>query len=164
MKTYALDANCLIDAVRTESPSHGTMQRLLAAAKDGIVCFKVSLQTLHELEEKKDEAWKLAKNLDELPHWPIGSWDEQVGSWEQQTGSWNDARRNDEIQMNLKQLAKSGTDIRDRGAYIDALRAKLKGFLTSDKQLVGSGPQVRINETFSTIVLTPQQLANELGA
>ena len=139
------------------------MQRLLAAAKEGIVCFKVSLHTLHELEGKKDEAWDLAKNLDELPYWPIGSWDEQVGSWKQQTGSTNDAKRNNEIQMHLKRLAKSGTDIRDRGAYIDALRAGLTGFLTSDKQLVGSGPQVRINEAFPTRVLTPQQLADELG-
>jgi hypothetical protein len=35
------------------------------------VLLKVSLQTLHELEQKKDAAWELAKTIPELPHWPI---------------------------------------------------------------------------------------------
>lgn len=61
------------------------------------------------------------------------------------------------------ELAKSGTDIRDRGGFIDALCSGLDGFVTSDKQLVGSGPAKRINERFSTKVLTPEQLADELG-
>lgn len=72
-------------------------------------------------------------------------------------------KSNDCIQMELEQLAKSGTDIRDRGGFIDALCSGLDGFVTSDKQLVGSGPAKRINEWFSTKVLTPEQLADELG-
>ncbi len=60
-------------------------------------------------------------------------------------------------------LAKSGTDIRDRCGYIDALRSQLDGFVTSDKQLVATGPSKRINERFFTKVLTPEQLADELG-
>jgi len=163
MRTYALDTNCFINAVNPASPSYHALQGVLAAAKRGEVSLKVSLQTLQELEEKKDEAWQLAKTLPELPHWPIGTWDEQVGTWKQQTGTWDDAERNDQIQMELEKLAKSGTDIRDRGGYIDALCSELDGFVTSDKQLVGSGPAERINERFSTKVLTPEQLAEELG-
>lgn len=163
MKTYGLDTNCFIDAFNPASPSYSALQRVLAAAERGEVSFKVSLHTLHQLGEKKDNAYNLAKTLPELPHWPIGSWSEQVGTWEQATGTWHDGNVNNKIQIELKNLAKSGTDIRDRGGYIDALRSGLDGFVTSDKQLVGSGPAKRINERFPTKVITPEQLADELG-
>jgi hypothetical protein len=163
MKTYALDTNCFIDAVNPRSQSYEVIQRILSAFNSGKMSLKVSLQTLHQLEEKKDAAWELAKTLPELPHWPIGTWDEQVGTWAQQTGTWDDGKRNDKIQLELKALAKSGTDIRDRGGYIDALCSELDGFVTSDKQLVGTGPSKRINERFFTKVLTPEQVAEELG-
>ena len=107
----------------------------------------MSLQTLHELEQRQDEALKLVKTLPRLPHWPIGTWNDQVGTWQQLTGTWDDMKSNDRIQMEFEQLAKSGTDIRDRGGFIDALCSGLDGFVTSDKQLVGSGPAKRINET-----------------
>lgn len=163
MRTYGLDANCFINAVNSASTSYHALKRLFDAAKRDEVSLKVSQQTLYELEAKMDEAWQLANTLPKLPHWPIGTWDEQVGTWKQATGTWDDAKKNDEIQMELEKLAKSGNDIRDRGAYIDALRSGLDGFLTSDKQLVGSGPAKRINKQFSTKVLTPEQLAEELG-
>lgn len=163
MKTYALDTNCCIDAVNPTSPSYSVMQRLLTAYRSGKVSLKVSLQTLHELEQRQDKAMELAKTLPELPHWPIGTWDEQVANWEQQTGTWDDGRRNDKIQLELKALAKSGTDIRDRGAYIDSLCSGLDGLITSDKQLIGSGPAIRINKRLSTKVLTPDQVLKLLG-
>jgi hypothetical protein len=163
MKTYALDTNCFIDAVNPSSSSYDALQQVLQAAERGQVSLRVSLQTLDELEERKDEAWELAKSIPELPHWPIGTLGEQVGTFRQQEGTFNDARRNDQIQSELKALAKSGTDIRDRGGYIDALCNRLNGFVTSDKQLVGSGPSARINKQFSTKVLTPEQVAEELG-
>ena len=163
MKTYALDTNCFINAINSASHSYEAIRKLLGAADRGRVSLKVSLHTLHELEVRGDKAWELAKTLPELPHWPVGSWNEQVGSWQQQAGSWDDAKRNDEIQRQLKALAKSGTDIRDRGAFVDALRNGVDGFVTSDKQLVGSGPAARINETFATKVVTPEQAVTELG-
>lgn len=162
MKIYALDTNCFINAANPTSLPYDALQRILAASKMGKVSLKVSSQTLHELEQKKDSAWELAKTLPELPHWPIGTWNEQVGTWEQQTGTWDNARRNDQIQLELKALAKSGTDIRDRGGYVDALCSGLDGFVTSDKQLVGDGPSKRINKRFKTKVLTPEQLVQEL--
>lgn len=163
METYALDTNCFIDAVNPSASSYHALQRILQAAERGQVSLRVSLQTLDELEEREDEAWELAKSIPELPHWPIGTWGEQVGTWKQQEGTWDDARQNDQIQLELKALAKSGTDIRDRGGYIDALCNGLNGFVTSDKQLVGLGPSARINKQFSTKVLTPEQVAEELG-
>ena len=163
MKTYALDTNCFIDAVNPTSPSYGDMQRLLAAYRTGKVSLKVSLQTLHELAQKQDKALEFAKALPELPHWPIGTWDEQVGIWEQQAGAWDDARRNHKIQLELEALAKSGADIRDRGAYIDSLCSGLDGFITSDRQLIDPGPAGRIKERFFTRVLTPNQVLKELG-
>jgi hypothetical protein len=63
---------------------------------------------------------------------------------EQLAGTWEDAKRNEQIQQELEQLAKSGNDIPDRGAYLDALRAGADAFVTSDKQLVGTSPAARI--------------------
>jgi len=75
-------------------------------------------------------------------------------------GRWEEKRQDS---VGVKALAKSGTDIRDRGGYIDALCSEVDGFVTSDKQLVGTGPSKRINERFFTKVLTPEQVAEELG-
>ncbi len=163
MKQYALDTNCFINAANSLSTSYETVCRLLDAANRGELFLGVSLHTLHQLEVKNDEAWKIAKTLPEVPHWPIGTWDEQVGTWKQQCGTWDDCRLNDKIQEELNKLAKSGNDIRDRGAFIDALCANYDGFVTSDKQLVGSGPIKRINERFSTQVISPEDLVQELG-
>ncbi len=162
MKTYALDTNCFIDAVNPTSPSYSAMQDLLAAHRSGKVSLRISLQTLQQLEQRQDEALELARTFPKLPHWPIGAWDEQVGSWEQQTGTWDDGKQDDKIQLELKALSNSGTDIRDRRAYIDSLRSGLDGFITSDRQLVAPRPDRRINERFSTQVLTPDQALNEL--
>lgn len=41
------------------------------------------------------------------------------------------------------------------GAYIDILCNKFDGFITSDKQFMGSGPLRKINEHFSMVVITP---------
>jgi hypothetical protein len=164
MKSYALDANCFINAFNPASPSYDALKLIFNAAGSGIVALTVSVQTLHELEEKQDAALGLAKTLPALPHWPIGSWDEQIGTWKEQTGSWNDAKRNDEIQSLLKTLANAGTSIRDRGAYIDALCNAQDGFITSDRQFVKSGPSLRINREFRTKVLTPEELASEIFA
>ncbi|MDE1464372.1 PIN domain-containing protein [Spartinivicinus poritis] len=163
MKKYTFDTNCFIDAVNSNSHSYQPLQQILEAARNGIIQIVVSLHTLYELEQKKDEAWNLAKTFFVLDHWPIGSWDDQVGNWVQQVGSWNDAKKNDEIQKELEKLAKSGNDIRDRGAYLDALCNKCDGFITSDKQLVGSGPAKRINEHFSMPVMTPESLVQKMS-
>jgi hypothetical protein len=79
-------------------------------------------------------------------------------------GTWEDARRNEEIQNDLEQLAKSGNDIRDRGAFLDAWLGGADVFVTSDKQLVGTGPSKRIQVKFQIRVLWPADLANELCA
>lgn len=162
MKTFALDANCFINAVNPASRSYPAVRSIFRAAEKRRISLAVSLQTLHELARRQDEAWELANSQTKLPHWSVGSWDEQVGTWEQEEGSWADAQYDDAIQLQLKSLANAGTDIRDRGAFIDALRNGLDGFITSDKQLVASGPAARINHAFSTKVLSPEQLATEL--
>jgi hypothetical protein len=163
MKKYSFDANCFIDAVNQNSPRRDALQQILQAARSGAISLSVSLHTLNELGGREDEALRLAKTLPVLSHWPIGSWNDQVGTWYQATGSWDDGRRNDEAQTILKARAKSGNSIRDRGAYIDALRNDLDGFITSDKQLIAPGPANRINNEFSTKVLTPESLASSLS-
>ena len=86
-----------------------------------------------------------------------------MGTWKQQSGTWDDIRRNDQIQEELERLAKSGNDIRDRGAFIDALCSNYDGFVTSDKQFIGSGPVKRINERFLTKVISPEDLLEEIS-
>jgi hypothetical protein len=67
------------------------------------------------------------------------------------------------VQQELQSLAKAGTDIRDRGAYIDALMARVDAFVTSDKQLVASGPANRIEQRFGLGVVTPSDMLANLN-
>ena len=160
----ALDTNCFIDAFNPASPNHQPAKRLLQFGSAGAVDLLVSRHTLAQLDTKDDEASRVAHTLPILPHWPIGTWDDQVGTWDQLEGTWDDARRHDEIQAEIEVLAKAGTDIRDRGAYLDALMAGVHAFVTSDKQLVGSGPASRIGTRFGLRCETPQAMVRELGA
>jgi len=157
-----LDTNCFIYAEDPEAPSHDALQEILRAHKDGQIKLSVSRHTLFELQKKPDAASARAEMLPILPYWPIGTWGEQVGTWSQLEGTWDDARRNDEIQEELKRLAKAGNDIRDRGALLDGLLANADAFVTCDKQLVGSGPAARIYERFGMRILTPSEIADEL--
>jgi predicted nucleic acid-binding protein len=150
-----LDTNCFIDAISTVPCLRNSIQEITKAHHDGVVQLHVSRHTLAELEKKPDAAFDLAKTFLVLPHWPIGTWPEQVGSWEQVDGTWCDAERNDSMQEELRKLATSGNDIRDRGAYLDALHAKSDAFVTSDKHLVGSVPAKRIFERFCLRVTSP---------
>jgi hypothetical protein len=163
MKTYALDATCFIDAaLNPPSLTKDALQTIFQAAEQGRIALMVSLHTLHELEDKKDAASELARRLPSLPHYPISTWDEQVARWDEIAGTWNDARENQERQFVLKELANSGTSIRDRGAYIDAYCSRLDGFVTSDSALVKGGPSSRINTQFATKVMRPEELAKSL--
>lgn len=159
-----LDTNCFIDATNPTSRAHEALQIILKASHSGKITLLVSLHSLHELEQKPDEALALAKSLPLLPHFPIGTWGEQVGSWSQAAGTWEDAKRNEEIQNDLKKRAKSGADIRDRGAYIDALHAHANVFVTSDEGLAGNGPSSRIAAKYELRIMTPTGLASELSS
>jgi len=160
----ALDAKCFIDAFNPASSNHDAAKRLFQLAPQRDIELLVSRHTLAQLSRVDDEASRLAHTLPILPHWPIGAWAEQVGTWDQTQGSWDDARRHDDVQGEIQTLAKAGTDIRDRGAYLDALMAAVEAFVTSDKQLAGSGPSVRIKERFGLRVETPQAMIDALGA
>jgi predicted nucleic acid-binding protein len=157
----ALDTNCFIDAVNSGAQANAVRLVLEAHESGGIIAM-VSRHTLAELL-KPPEARRLAETLPVLPYWPIGTIAEQVATIEQLTGTWEEARRNEEIQNELEQLAKSGNDIRDRGAFLDAWLGGADVFVTSDKQLVGSGPSRKIRDKFGIRVLRPADLANEVS-
>jgi predicted nucleic acid-binding protein len=153
------DTNFFINARSTDACLRDAIQEIIKAHNDGAIKLHVSRHTLAELEVKKpDAAYNLAKTLPVLPHWPIGTWPEQVGSWEQLEGTWCNAKQNDSIQEELTKLATSGNDIRDRGAFLDALHAKADAFVTSDKHLVGSVPAKRISERFGLRIVSPSEL------
>jgi len=155
MIKICLDANIFIDEHNHSMRWHNDIKKIFALAKSGVIEIYVSLQTLEELSKKKDDAYKLAQAVTKLPHWPVGSWDEQVGTWD-------DAKESDNVQLRLAELAKSGNDIRDRGAFLDALKSKIDYFVTSDGQLVNAGPDQRINAIFDTKVIKPEDLIKKI--
>lgn len=157
-----LDTNCFIDACNLAAHAHRSMQAILQGSKSSGVKLLVSLHSLDELGQKPDAAHALAESLEPLPHWPVGTWDEQVATWNQLAGTWDDARRNQAIQKDLRTLAKSGTGIRDRGAYIDALLAGADIFVTSDRKLADPGPAQRIAQKYGLRVLSPSAFASEV--
>lgn len=54
------------------------------------------------------------------------------------------------------ELANSGSDLRDRGAFVDALRAGAV-LVTSDRQLVVLGPAARIEAVTGVRPITPDR-------
>ncbi len=138
------------------------LEVIFSARESGKIEIMVSRHSLDELSRKPDDAYELAKAAEILPYWPIGSIAELVGSIADLSGTWEDARRNEDIQQELKNLAKSRNDIRDRGAYIDALLAKADAFVTSDQHFVASRPARSIEKRFGLRVLTPFDLAKEI--
>ncbi len=158
----ALDSDCFIHAVNADAHAYASLKIILSASEHGAITVMVSRHTLHELSRKPDQAYELAKTFEVLPHWPIGTIAEQVAMIKDLAGTWEDARRNEKIQAELQVLAKSGNDIRDRGAYLDALHAGMQAFVTSDRQLVGSGPARRLEKRFGLRVVTPRDLAHQI--
>jgi predicted nucleic acid-binding protein len=157
----ALDANCFIDAVTPSAHGHEAMRRIFVAQDKYQIALFVSRQTLHELEARPDEALALARKIKTLPHYSIGTYDEQVGTWSEEAGTWDDGREDDLRQDIMAKQAKSGNDIRDRGALIDALRANCDVFVTSDGQLSKTGPAQRLESKFPIRIRTPAQFVTE---
>ncbi len=152
-----LDTNCFIDAFDHGSCLRAPMKIVLQAYQDKRIIITVSLHTLSQLKYPEG-AVNFAKSCEILPHFPIGSWGEQIAAWNEVAGTWDEARKNGELQLELENLSKSGNDIRDRGAYIDALKANVDVFVTSDKHFIASMPAKRIEDRFGLKVLTPWQL------
>lgn len=159
----ALDTNCFIDALNPRSRGFKSLQAIIAAFRAGEITVFVSRHTLAELSVKPDAAYELAKEVGILPYWPIGAIKDQVATIEQLSGAWEDARRNEQIQQELEWLAASGNDIRDRGAFLDALLAGLDAFVTSDEHLAGHGASERIRRRFGVRVLKPIEFAADLS-
>jgi predicted nucleic acid-binding protein len=158
----ALDANCFIDAINPSSHAFTPMEVIVSASRAGVLELAVSLHTLAELARKPDAALDLARSCATLPHYPIGAWDTQVATWDQAEGTWDDVTQHDGIQERISDLAKAGNDIRDRGAYLDALKAGVDAFVTSDRQLVDSAPARRLETDFGVQVITPEALSEVL--
>jgi hypothetical protein len=161
-----LGTKCLIDAADPASHAHAPVQKILGVAASGRLDLFVSRQSLSELVQNDPVtvcAHAIADTLGVLPHFPVGAWKDQVCTWDQVSGTWGDMRRNDGIQSVIADPATAGNDIRDRGAYIDALHNKADMFVTSDKHLGGSGPADRLEKRFGLRVCSPSDLVSELG-
>ncbi len=157
-----LDTCCFMDATNPQSHSYKANCKIFDAHRHGKAELHVSLHSLLQLEKKPDAALDLARTIPSLPCWPIGKIEELVGTIEQQAGTFDDMRWNQQIQEELEKLAKSGNDIRDRGVMIDGLHASLDAIVTSDTDLVGSGPAKRIEERFDFRAFTPEEAVAEI--
>ena len=156
----AFDTNCFINAVHSDRREYPALQKILTARDASRLRIAVSQHSLHQLEEKPDEALVLARTAEVLPNYPFGSWDDLVGSWDTLAGTWDDIAKTDALRAEIKRLAKAGADIRDVGACIDALHAGVDFFVTADTELCGSGPAKRIAARFGLTIVTATELAN----
>ena len=114
-----------------------------------------SLKTTDELSRKPDQSLALAEQVSKLPNYPVGAWDDAVGVRKDQAGTWNDAKASQKLQEFIHDVTKKGASIRDRGAFLDAIRAQMDFFITHDKHLAGSGPAQRLAQHFAAHVMTP---------
>ncbi len=144
----ALDTNCFIDAVDIGSHAHAAMHRIggepggdEGQRRGAILGGDDERPAAIRDEPAARAALEIALSCVQIVHYPIGS--------------WADAKRNQAIQFELRTLAKPGSSIRDRGAYIDALLDGADAFLTSDAQLAKSGPAQRIQARFGLKVVRP---------
>jgi len=151
----ALDANCFIAYYNAQNHSQVAVRRIFSFWRQGGIDLFVSLKTIDELSCKPDQCFALANQVSKLPNYPVGTWDDAVGSWKDQAGTWADAKGNQHLQQLIHQLAKKGADIRDRGAFLDAVLADMDFFITHDPHLSGSGPAQRLAGRFNTRVMTP---------
>lgn len=104
----------------------------------------------------------LARTYAELPYYPLGVIDDLLGTISELAGTFDDIRMNERTRVALGSLAKQGTDLRDRGALIDALRANASFFVTSDKGMVGKGPRLRIEGELPIRIRTPAEMCADL--
>ncbi len=153
-----VDTNCFIDATTPSSPNHDAARRLFEAGETGQITLFVSHHTLQELSRVEDAAYELGRRINVLGCYPFETWDDLVGTWNDLRGTWDEIGVSDETQREMRELANAGTDIRDRGALLDALRADLDVFVTSDNQLAKEGPASRIASRFGIRVLTPSSV------
>lgn len=155
------DTNIFIDASNGDSHAYSDAARLLRAVTEGQIRGYVSLHTLHELDSGisvyGSEARRLADSCHRLPYWLLGTIDELLGTIDGLSGTFDDARRNSQFEKEIRDLTNAGTDLHDRGALLDAIRASISFFVTSDSQLVKSGPASRIVKRFAIQPLSPKQ-------
>ena len=162
----ALDTNCLLDAANSDSCAYGDVKKILGAAAEGKLELFISLHSLAERtkdDARTGRAREIGATINRLPHYPVGARKEQVCTWNQMARTWQEAERNQQILGELSVLAKSGSKIRDHGAYIDALLGGVDVFVTSDLGLAGSGPAKRIETKFGLRVITPSAMSGKLG-
>jgi predicted nucleic acid-binding protein len=160
MTVLVFDTNCFIAATHPGEPSSAAVVELIEAARVHIVEVRVSMHTLCELESGAAKhgtaALDLARAFDRVPYFPVGSYKELLGSINDLAGTWDDAKGNERLQQLIAdQLANAGSGLRDRGAFVDALRARAT-FVTSDKQLVAVRPASRIFEATGIRPITPE--------
>jgi hypothetical protein len=153
------DTNVWIEASRDADSDAG---KLLARSVSLRWTLAVSKHSLAELAAGSERygplAERLAREQTELPYFPIGSIDELLGTIGELAGTLGDMNENERRRDGLGELASAGTNIRDRGALIDAIRAGADFFVTSDAGLCGNGPRGRIEQTFPICVRCPGEM------
>jgi hypothetical protein len=86
--------------------------------------------------QKPDDKLAFAEQLEVLPYYMIGTWDdfEDGITWNDLAGTWNDVKMNEALQVALPVRAKVG--ILDRGIIVDSVMAGVRRVVTTDQYLL----------------------------
>jgi hypothetical protein len=88
---------------------------------------------------------------------------ELIGTIDELAGTFDDLRRSADMLQKLSEQARSGANLRDKGALIDALWARAAVFVTSDRHLVDEAPAQRISAAFDIQIMTPSTAIRYFG-
>ena len=136
MERLTLDTSAVITAFEPTRGGHAAMQRLVTEWRAGHWRLCVSRRTLAELQKKPDDKLTFAEQLEVLPYYMIGTWDdfEERITWADLAGTWNDAKANEKLQKALPVRAKVG--LRDRGILVDSMMAGVRRVVTTDQYVL----------------------------
>lgn len=164
----AFDANCFIDAVRTDLPSGQSVRQLIGLATSRRLTICVSRHTITELEagSLKDAgaALNLAMGFPLLPYRPIGVIDDLVGTIQDLPGTFDDWRAWSLQSDSLRQDLQRASSIRDLGALFDAVEGHCTVFVTSDRHLCAPTVTRDIAAHWAIVVMTPAAAAQSILA
>lgn len=151
-----LDSNCFIACAQPEHPDHADSVAAVEGARVAHVELCVSQHTLLELRRKPDSAFAQASSLNVVNCMPFGRIADLAGPISGLGGTLADIVRSDEMVAEMRELARTGSSLRDRGALLDAIAARVDFFGTSDRALCDSAPATRIHRRFGLRTVTPR--------
>jgi len=152
-----VDANVVIQAATTPSSDASAFIERARRQQAPLAISPHSYEEIARGSSKDDGAGKrLAERLTLLPYYPKGTISDLLGTIDDLAGTFDDMRRSDEILRQLRDLARAGANLHDKGAITDAIWASCSHFITEDRDLVAAVPRKRIEAAFQIRIVRPR--------